>query len=247
VEVIGPNFSVLVNTGHNAVLFQLSRSVTIKTFSLAHRCRSFVPRGARAWQLFDGRHGAGGSLGAGFNSNAGGFGGGPGANGGPPGQGRRPTMGSIRPGFSAELQWVQRKQRAIPPSLRAMEDHGWQKRARGRGRDRGSGGGRFNPAARQSPGESSSSDRQIESATTKPGGCGAAQVLPQFRTTGEKRKDPQDQIMTEAGVEAADNARNRTKDKDKDMCCFRCRSKGHASAECSTVLFFANMLLQLVQ
>jgi hypothetical protein len=60
-------------------------------------------------------------------------------------------------------------------------------------------------------------------------------VLPQFRTTGEKRKDPQDQIMTEAGVEAADNARNRTKD--KDMCCFRCRSKGHASAECSTVLF----------
>jgi hypothetical protein len=132
VEVIGPNFSVLVNTGHNAALFQLSRSVTIKTFSLAHRCRSFVPRGAQAWQLFDGRHGAGGSLGAGFNSNAGGFGGGPGANGGPPGQGRRPTMGSIRPGFSAELQWVQRKQRAIPPSLRAMEDHGWQKRARGR-------------------------------------------------------------------------------------------------------------------
>jgi hypothetical protein len=255
----------------------------------------------------------GGSLGAGFNSNAGGFGGGPGANGGPPGQdggqqwapydqvpqqnfsGFNANSGPYYPygqggnfqGNSSGQQVSRLNQsflgnfqqgapgfNARPPcpggfdphisaghpsnpgfnlGYGGREDHEWQ-RARGHGRDRGRGaslygrgGGRYNQAPAAGPVKSdgsSSCDRQFESATPSLEVVEqrkAAQVLPQFqlevRTTGEKRKDPQDHIMTEVGVEAADTARNRTKDRDKGKWCFRCRSKGHASAECTTVLF----------
>jgi hypothetical protein len=119
-------------------------------------------------------------------------------------------------------------------------DHGWKK-VRGRGRDRGRGnhaergGGRNNhchgkiPAAGFGAVDEHTSVGQQALEPTRP--CvevvelrKTIDVVPQVQqeaqTTGEKRKEPQDQIMTEAEEEAAVSVGSKAKDKDKDKWCF---------------------------
>jgi hypothetical protein len=54
---------------------------------------------------------------------------------------------------------------------------------------------------------------------------------------GEKRKEPQDHIMTDAVDESGGPEGSKAKDKEKEKWCFKCKTRGHTSALCTTELF----------
>jgi hypothetical protein len=56
-------------------------------------------------------------------------------------------------------------------------------------------------------------------------------------SVGEKRKEPQDHIMTDTVDESGGPEGSKTKDKEKEKWCFRCRTRGHTSAVCTTEFF----------
>jgi hypothetical protein len=140
-------------------------------------------------------------------------------------------------------------------------DVGWQK-GRGHGRERGTGmhqggrgGGRSmggdnvhrsskEPVGAMANDVQTSEGQAPQMAKPNPevaqdGKADAAilQIQNVSRSVGEKRKEPQDHIMTYVVDESGGPEGSKAKDKEKEKWCFMCRTSGHTSAVCTTELF----------